>query len=168
MKKELFDTLDETLSFEIPQTMVDGEFNAIWGQFQQSPEFAEAQKKKSEDELKKEYKKMAERRVRLGILLAHLGDIQKIDVDQGELKQAIISQARQYPGQERQVIDFYQKNPQMTETLRGPILEEKVVDYILTQVTRTVKLVPIAKWHENDAHAAHGEAGHVHGPNCNH
>jgi trigger factor len=103
--------------------------------------------------------------VRLGILLAHLGDVQKIDVDQGELKQAIISQARQYPGQERQVIDFYQKNPQMTETLRGPILEEKVVDYILTQVTRTVKIVPISKWHEN---AEHGEEGHVHGPNCNH
>lgn len=165
MKKDLFDTLDNTLAFEIPQSMLDGEFNAIWGQFKQSPEFAESLKKKSEDDLKKEYKKMAERRVRLGILLAHLGDVQKIDVDQGELKQAIISQARQYPGQERQVIDFYQKNPQMTETLRGPILEEKVVDYILTQVTRTVKIVPISKWHEN---AEHGEEGHVHGPNCNH
>lgn len=165
MKKDLFDTLDNTLSFEIPQSMVDGEFNAIWGQFKQSPEFAETVKKKSESELEKEYRKMAERRVRLGILLAHLGDVQKIQVDDGEMKQAIISQARQYPGQERQVIDFYQKNPQMMETLRGPILEEKVVDYILTQITRTVKLVPIAKWHENPEH---DHEGHVHGPDCKH
>ena len=163
MKKDLFDALDETLTFEIPESMVEGEFSAIWEQFQKSPEFAE--KKKSEAELKKEYQRMAERRVRLGILLASIGEKQKIEVDQGELRQAVIEQARQYPGQERQVIDFYQKNPQMAESLRGPILEEKVVDYLLNNVTKKTKNVPVSAWHDQHDH---GAPGHVHGPDCNH
>ncbi len=166
MKKDLFDALDETLSFGIPESMEEAEFKGIWEQFQQSPEFAEAKKKKSEKELEKEYKRMAERRVRLGILLASIGEKQKIDVDQGELKNAVIAQARQYQGQERQVIEFYQKNPQMMESLRGPILEEKVVDYLLGKVTKKSKTVAVSDWHGE--HAAHGEAGHVHGPDCNH
>ena len=165
MKKDLFDTLDETLSFEIPESMVEGEFSAIWEQFQKSAEYKEATKKKSEAELKKEYQRMAERRVRLGILLASIGEKQKIEVDQSELRQAVIEQARQYPGQERQVIDFYQKNPQMAESLRGPILEEKVVDYLLGSVTKKTKKVPVSAWHDQPEH---GEHGHVHGPNCNH
>jgi trigger factor len=163
MKKDLFDALDETLTFEIPESMVEGEFSAIWEQFQKSPEFAE--KKKSEAELKKEYQRMAERRVRLGILLASIGEKQKIEVDQGELRQAVIEQARQYPGQERQVVDFYQKNPQMAESLRGPILEEKVVDYLLGNVTKKTKNVPVSAWHDQHDH---GAPGHVHGPDCNH
>ena len=167
MKKDLFDKLDETLDFEIPESMAEGEFAAIWEQFQKSPEFAEASKDKKEAELKKEYQRMAERRVRLGLLLASIGEKQKIDVDPSELKNAIIAQARQYPGQERQVIDFYQKNPQMAESLRGPILEEKVVDYLLNAVTKKTKKVPVSAWHDN-ATPAHGEHGHVHGPNCNH
>ena len=165
MKKDLFDALDETLTFEIPESMVEGEFSAIWEQFQKSPEFAESSKKKSEAALKKEYERMATRRVRLGILLAAIGEKQKIEVDPSELRNAVIEQARQYPGQERQVIDFYQKNPQMAESLRGPILEEKVVDYLLNNVTKKTKNVPVSAWHDQHDH---GEPGHVHGPNCNH
>ena len=169
MKKDLFDALDKSLSFDIPEVMFNSEFEAIWGQFKESPEFAEAKKKKSEADLQKEYQRMAERRVRLGILLAAIGEKQKITVEQGELKNAIIAQARQYPGQERQVIDFYNKNPQMADNLRGPILEEKVVDYLLGLVKKKAKKVAISDWHDNPIEGeSASHAGHVHGPDCNH
>lgn len=163
LKKDLFDHLDETLSFEIPEAMLEAEFSAIWEQFKASPEFKASGK--PEKELEKEYRRMAERRVRLGILLAHLGEKEKVDVSPDELKAAIFGQARQYPGQEKQVVEFYQKNPQAIESLRGPILEEKVVDAILGKVKKKAKKVAPKDWHENPVH---GEEGHVHGPDCNH
>lgn len=165
LKKDLFDHLDNTLNFDIPETMLDSEFNSIWGQFKQSPEYKDAAKKKSDAELEKEYKRMAERRVRLGILLAAIGDKEKIDVAPEDLKQAVFAQARQYPGQERQVVEFYQKNPQAVDSLRGPLLEEKVVDYVLEKVKKKTKKVSPQTWHDNPVH---GDEGHVHGPDCNH
>lgn len=163
LKKDLFDHLDNTLTFEVPESMLEAEFGAIWQQFEHSEEFKNATKPKAE--LEKEYRRMAERRVRLGILLASLGEKQKIQVGDDELKNAVFAQARQYPGQEKQVVEFYQKNPQAIESLRGPILEEKVVEYLLGVVKKKAKKVAPKDWHENPVH---GEEGHVHGPDCNH
>lgn len=163
LKKDLFDHLDETLTFDVPESMLEAEFGAIWQQFEHSEEAKTSKKPKAE--LEKEYRRMAERRVRLGILLASLGEKQKIQVGEDELKNAVFAQARQYPGQEKQVVEFYQKNPQAIESLRGPILEEKVVEYILGVVKKKPKKVATKDWHENPMH---GEEGHVHGPDCNH
>jgi len=135
LKKQLFDTLEEKFKFELPESMVDMEFNTIWERVQQSKaEGDEELKDKSDADLTEEYKKLAKRRVALGILLAEVGTRAKIQISREELSRAVIMQANQYPQQARQIFDFYQKNPQRLEDLRGPILEEKAVDFILSQV----------------------------------
>lgn len=140
IKKELFDALDVAYAFETPKAMVDLEFDSLWKQVEQGgkAEFGE----KSEEELKDEFRKMSERRVRLGILLAETGRLHNIEVGADELRRAIYDQARMYPGQERQIIEFYQKNRESVDRLKGPILEEKVVDFILEKVKIEEKQVP--------------------------
>lgn len=140
VKKELFDHLDKNYVFEVPQNMVELEFESLWKQVEREKqgEF----KDKSEAELKEEFRTMSERRVKLGILLAETGRLNKIEVQPDELRKAVYEQARQYPGYERQVIEFYQKNHQSIEQLKGPILEEKVVDFILEKVKIEEKKVP--------------------------
>lgn len=139
-KKDLFDILDKEYVFEVPQTMVNLEFDSLWKQVEseRQGEFGD----KSEEELKKEFRAMSDRRVRLGILLAETGRIHKIEVEPDELRKAVYEQARMYPGQERQVIEFYQKHRESVEQLKGPILEEKVVDFILGQVKIEERDVP--------------------------
>ena len=88
----------------------------------------------TEDEAKAEYRKIAERRVRLGLVLAQIGEKSDIKISDDEVTQALIERVRQYPGQERQVWEFYQKNPQALAEIRAPLFEEKVVDQILSQV----------------------------------
>ncbi len=150
MKKQLFDRLDESYDFPVPAKMVEMEFASIWRQVQQAknknPEGDEF-KGKSDKELEKEYRRMAERRVRLGILLSDIGGKHAIDVTNEELSRAVVEQARQFPGQENKIFDFFRKNPSHIEELRGPILEEKVVDFILGKVTTAVKKATPA---END------------------
>ncbi len=134
MKKQLFDKLEKDTSFAIPQSMLDVEFNSIWDKLKQAQkEGDEALSGKSDDELRKEYTKIAERRVRLGILLSEIAQKNKIQINQDELSKAIMQQAKQFPGQERVIFEFYQKNPQHLQELRGPIMEEKSVDFILAK-----------------------------------
>jgi trigger factor len=135
LKKSLFDILETKYTFDLPQGMVELEFGNIWERVQQSkaegdPSLAD----KSEEELKEEYQQVAERRVRLGIMLAEVGARSKVQISREELSRAVMQQASQFPGQERQVFEFYQKNPDRMNDLRGPILEEKAVDLILSQV----------------------------------
>lgn len=135
LKKELFDALEDKCDFTLPQGMVEAEFNAIWQRLEEArkqgdPSLAD----KSDDELKKEYRTIAERRVKLGLLLADIGYRHKIAVTNEELNRAVMQQASQFPGQEKKVIDFYRNNPERAEDLRGPILEEKAVDFILNKV----------------------------------
>ncbi len=141
-KKALFDELDTLCQFDTPTEMEKREFDTIWQQMErhkaQNPEDPELNK--SEKELKKEYEEMANRRVRLGIFLTELGAKEKIQVTPQELQQAAMQEARNYQGQEQQVLEFFKNNPQQLETLRGPILEEKVVDMLLEKVnTKDVK-----------------------------
>lgn len=141
-KRSLFDQLDAAHVFPLPPQMVEQEFAAIWRQIEADraagtlePEDAA----KSEDELRAEYRKISERRVRLGLVLAEIGRRASIEVTNDEVSQAIMQQARQYPGQERQVFEIYQKNPQLVAQIRAPLFEEKTVDYILelAKVTTT-------------------------------
>ncbi len=133
-KRNLLDQLDDKHDFELPPKMVDQEFEQIWAQLKQEMDagnIAEEDKDKSEDELKDEYRKIAERRVRLGLVLAEIGRTAEIQINEQEVQQALINEARNFPGQEKQVIEFFQKNANAMAQLRAPIYEDKVVDHIL-------------------------------------
>jgi trigger factor len=146
MKRALLDILDEKHSFELPKRMLEAEFNGIWQQVEQDKangQLAEEDAGKSEQELKDEYMKIAERRVRLGLVLAEIGTRQNVQVTDQEVNQAIMQEARNYPGQERQVFEFYTKNPGAAAQIRAPIYEEKVCDLIFSLAT--VKDEPISK-----------------------
>jgi trigger factor len=143
-KRDLLDRLDEAHSFDLPPNMVEAEFGQIWDQLQREMDAGrvdDADKEKSEDDLKKEYRDIAERRVRLGLVLAEIGRVNDVKITEQEVQQALIQEARQYPGQEREVIEFFQKNPNAMAQLRAPIYEDKVVDYILGEADVTDKTV---------------------------
>jgi len=134
VKRRLLDALDERHDFELPKRMVDAEFEQIWNQVKSDMDAGnldEEDAEKSEDELKEEYRGIAERRVRLGLVLAEIGREGKVEIKDEDVSRAVNQQASQYPGQERQIIEFYQQNPQALAQIRAPLYEEKVVDYIL-------------------------------------
>ena len=146
LKRALLDALDTAHSFDLPPKMVEAEFDGIWQQVEADKaagNLPEDDAKKSDDDLKAEYRKIAERRVRLGLVLAEIGRANNVGVTDQELNQAIMQEARNYPGQERMVLDFYRQNPNAAAQMRAPIYEEKVVDLIfdLALVTDT----PITK-----------------------
>lgn len=135
VKKQLFDELEKAFSFELPETMVEMEFKTIWDRMQQAKASGDVELAgKSEDELKAEYQKLAKRRVMLGILLAEVGTRNNLQISREEISRAVIMQANQFPQQARQIFDFYQKHPERLEDFKGPILEEKAVDLILSKV----------------------------------
>ncbi|MGN1063321.1 MAG: trigger factor, partial [Alphaproteobacteria bacterium] len=106
----------------------------IWKQLEEAKknnQLDEDEKNKSDDELKKEYRAIAERRVRLGLLLAEVANENKITLSQEDITNAVMREARRYPGQEKTVFEYYQKNPQALDAIRAPLFEEKVVDHIL-------------------------------------
>ena len=133
--------------------MVDSEFQAIWNQFEEAKknnQLDEDEKKKSEDTLKKEYRSIAERRVRLGLLLAEVANQHNVTVGKEELSKALMAEARRYPGQEKMVIEYYQKNPQALDMIKAPLFEEKVVDYVLTKAKVSEKKVSAKELYEYD------------------
>ncbi|XAO72352.1 MAG: trigger factor [Acetobacteraceae bacterium] len=140
IKRELLDKLAERTDFEAPESMIEAEFGQIWQRIEQDRQngsLDEEDASKSEDDLRSDYRKIAERRVKLGLLLAEIGREKEISVSREELMGAVQQEAMRYPGQEQTVFEFFGKNPQAVEGLRGPILENKVVDYLieLAQVT---------------------------------
>ena len=137
LKKTLLDELDTRYVFDLPPTLVEQEFNNVWAQVEADMKQANktfADENTTEEAARADYMKIAERRVRLGLVLAEIGDSAKIQISEEEVTQALIERARQYPGQEKQVWEFYRKNPQALAELRAPIFEEKVVDHILAQM----------------------------------
>jgi trigger factor len=133
LKRALLDVLDEKHSFPLPEKMVENEFNSIWAQVAADKEAGRLPPedvKKSEKKLKAEYHQIAERRVRLGLVLAELGRRANIQVTDQELGQAITAEARRYPGQEKQVFEYFRNNPNAAAQMRAPIYEEKVCDMI--------------------------------------
>lgn len=148
LKRALLDKLAEQASFPAPDGMVEAEFGAIWQRIEQdmkAGELDEADKGKDEETLKAEYRTIAERRVRLGLLLSEIGRANNLTVGQEELRRAIITEAQRYPGQERKVLEFYQQNPQAVERFRAPLFEEKVIDYVLALAKVTEKQVDPAE-----------------------
>jgi len=140
LKRDLLDALAARASFEAPQGMVDLEFNQIWQRLEAARKdgtLDEDDKGKDEATLRADYRAIAERRVKLGLVLAEIGRANGIAVTPEELNRAKRAEAARYPGQEAQMMEFFRKYPQMEETLRGPIFEEKVVDFVLelAQVT---------------------------------
>jgi trigger factor len=133
VKRKLLDMLDEQHQFEVPSGMLDMEYNSIVQQIEQENEKAHGDGEKTElgEEDKQELKDIADRRVRLGLVLAKIGNDNNITVSDQELRSAVIREAQRYPGQEREVFDYFQNNPQALEALRSPLFEEKVVDFIV-------------------------------------
>ena len=148
MKRDLLDKLSLDHVFDVPPGMVDIEFESIWNQFEAERKRAqdagtyEPEEGKTDDDYKAEYRDISVRRVRLGLLLAEIGKSNNIQVTQDEVNRAIMAQARQYPGQEKAVIDYYKANPQAVSTLHAPIYEDKVVDFIFGMAKVTDKPVP--------------------------
>ena len=134
IKRELLDILAAEARFEAPASMVDGEFAQIWQRIEserQAGRLDAEDREKDEDTLRTEYRAIAERRVRLGLLLAEIGRENGVQVSTEEMGGAIRAEAQRYPGQEQQVLQFFRANPRAAETLRGPIYEDKVVDFVL-------------------------------------
>jgi len=134
VKRQLLDELAKQASFAAPETMVEPEFEQIWRRLEAdrtAGRLDEDDKDKDEPTLRAEYRAIAERRVRLGLLLAEIGRAHNITVGQDDLVRAMRTEAARYPGQEQQMLDLYRKTPQAIEALRGPIFENKVVDFIL-------------------------------------
>ncbi len=136
LKRALLDALDERHTFDLPPRMVESEFQVIWNQVEAekaSGQLSEEDKAKTDEQLRGEYRKIAERRVRLGLVLAEIGRRNDVQVTEQEMNGALIAEARRYPGQEREVIEFYRQNAQAAAQLRAPVYEEKVVDLIFSK-----------------------------------
>ena len=134
IKRDLLDQLAKGAEFPVPPSMVEAEFNQIWTRVEADRKAGkgdEGDAGKDDDTLRAEYRTIAERRVRLGLLLSEIGRTNAIQVGAEEMQRAMRQEAMRYPGQEAQVIEFFTKNPQAADQLRGPLYEEKVIDFIL-------------------------------------
>ncbi len=148
LKRLLLDKLADGHDFKVPEGLVDAEFEGIW----QQVESDKAQGRldaddegKSDEQLKSEYRAIAERRVKLGLLLSEVGRINNIQIANEELSRAVMNEARRYPGQEREVVEHFQKSPQALAQLRAPIYEDKVIDFIVELAKVTERSVTPAE-----------------------
>ena len=144
LKRALLDQLDERHKFEPPPSLVEQEFNSVWSQIEKDLKdhgrtFAD--EGTTEDKARAEYRAIAERRVRLGLVIAEIGEKNNIRVSEEQLKAALMEQVRQFPGQERQIWEYYQKNPGALGALRAPLFEDKVVDFLVELAEVTEKQV---------------------------
>jgi trigger factor len=195
LKRRVLDALDKAYDFALPESLVASEYEALWAQL--TRELKETGKTladagKGEEEVRAEYRRLAERRVRLGLLLGEIGDKASLQVSQEELRHAMVEQARRYPGREKMVYEYYQNNPAALIELRAPIFEDKVLEHIVRQANPIDRKVsapellrpiddgdallgrsapapdPLAREHPSHDHAhAHGDhaaVGHAHGP----
>lgn len=144
VKRQILDQLDEQYKFETPASLVDAEFENIWRQIntdlaQSGKTFADEET--TEEEAREEYRKLAERRVRLGLVLSELGEKAGVEVTEEEMQRALYAQLQQFPGQQREILDFFRNTPGAAASLRAPIFEEKVIDQLLTEIEVTDKTV---------------------------
>ncbi len=166
-KRSLLDALDTTHGFELPPSLVENEFESIWKEVTHHMEHSKktfADDGTTEEKARDDYRKMAERRVRLGLVLSEIGQRNTITVTDEEVRRAIVDRARQFPGQERQVIEFYKNNAGALLELRAPIFEDKVVDFVLELASVTEKAVTPEELFRVEEEGP----GHVCGPECDH
>ena len=137
LKDSLLEALEKKHSFELPQSMVDQEFDQMWNQLEQQ---LESQKKElkdleiSEKEIRKNYKEISEKRVCTGLLIAEIGQINNIQLEDNDINKALQMEMQKYPGQEKEILDYYQKNPEAIRQLSAPLFEDKVIDFVLEKV----------------------------------
>ncbi len=146
LKRSLLDVLDKEYSFEVPSKLVEAEYEGIVKQYEQAKKYNqldEYEKAKDEKDLLNEYKEIAARRVKLGLLLSEVGLNAKLTISPEDINNAIMNEAKKYPGQEKAVFDYYLKNKEAVEALKAPVFEEKIVDYVLSQVKLNEKVVPV-------------------------
>ncbi len=144
VKRQILDQLDEMYKFDTPQRLVDAEFENIWRQVNTDLQQAGktfADEDTTEEEAREEYRKLAERRVRLGLVLSEIGEKAGVQVSDEEMQRSLFEQLRQFPGQEKEILDYFRKTPGASASLRAPLFEEKVVDHLLTEVAVTDKTV---------------------------
>jgi len=144
LKRELLDKLDEMHTFALPSTLAEDEFRNVWTAVEgdlkaQGRTFAD--EGTTEEKAREEYRGIAERRVRLGLVLAEIGEKNKITVTEEEITRAVVERARQIPGREQEIWDYYRKNPAAVAAIRAPIFEEKVVDFLIELAAITEKQV---------------------------
>ncbi len=143
-KKELMDVLDNNYKFELPDGVLEDDFNQIWNRLEQAKKegsLDEDDKLLKDDELKKRYKKISERRVKLGLLMQHIASEEKVVVSEEEINKGILEYTSQYPGQEKQIMEYFEKNPSSLDTIRAPLIEQKVIDTIISKSkTNVIKL----------------------------
>ena len=143
-KKELMDLLDSNYEFELPDGVLEDDFNQIWKRLEQAKKdgsLDEDDKLLKDDDLKKRYKKISERRVKLGLLMQHIASEEKVVISEEETNKGILEYTRQYPGQEKQIMEYFEKNPSSLDTIRAPLIEQKVIDSIISKSkTNVIKL----------------------------
>ena len=144
VKRQILDQLDEVYKFETPAGLVDAEFDNIWRQIntdlaQSGKTFADEDT--TEEEAREEYRKLAERRVRLGLVLSEIGEKAGVEVTEEEMQRALFAQLQQFPGQQKEILDFFRNTPGASASLRAPIFEEKVIDKLLEEISVTEKTV---------------------------
>lgn len=144
VKRQLLDALDKDYDFDLPEKLVLAEFDNIWNQVQR--ELTESGKSfededTTEEKARAEYRRLAERRVRLGLVLSEIGEKAGVQVGEEELQRALFEQMRRFPGQEQEILKMFQENPEAIQSIRAPLYEEKVVDHLLAQVDVTDKTV---------------------------
>ena len=140
VKRQILDKLDDGHKFQVPEQLVDAEFDSIWERVKHEIEEhgrSFEDEGTTEAEAREQYRKIAERRVRLGLVVAEVGNENKVEVTEDEHQQALIAEVRRFPGQEQQVYDYYRKNPQALAGLRAPVFENKVVDFVAAQAAMT-------------------------------
>ena len=171
LKRDVLDALDKLYGFELPEKLVEAEFKGIWNALENEMKRAGKSfedEKTTDEEARKEYRAIAERRVRLGLVLGTMGEKEGVSVNEQELQQALMNRMRQFPGQEKQVMDHYRKNPGALVELRGPIFEQKVVDLIVGKAKVSDKSVSrgelqaMVQDEDEDDHAGHDHEGHDH------
>jgi len=180
LKRDMLDALDKQYSFDLPGKLVDAEFEQIWTALDREMKRNNqsfAAEGTTEEEAREEYRKIAERRVRLGLVLGTIGEQAGITVTDEEIERALVVRARQFPGQERKVYEFYKKNPSAIIEIRGPLFEQKVIDHIaghakVTDVTASraelAKLIQDDEDFEDQLHDHDHDHDHHHGHDHDH
>ncbi len=161
LKRQLLDRLAEGHDFPVPEGMLDAEFDAIWKQIEldrEADKLDSEDAEKDEDDLKSDYRDIAERRVRLGLLISEVGRINGIEVTEEEANMALYREAQKYPGKESQVFELYQKSPDAMANLRAPIFEDKVVDFIIDLAKVTERSLTVEQLREEMEAEAEAEA----------
>jgi len=153
-KRALLDALNDAYSFELPNGLVEAEYDSIQKAYEQAKEAGQEVEDMTDEEREADFRDIANRRVKLGLLFAEVGRANKIEITQDDLQKAILQEAQNYPGQEQMVFKYYQENPEAMQQLSGPVFEDKVTDFIMELAKTTDKVVTVEELMAEDEEPA--------------